>query len=270
MTWWPWVSAGAAAAAVWLAARADPVTRRRQAVLGPAAQPAASWRTRGLGWVIPPGQAERLATLGIPPRQYLQTLLGGIGLGALGGGVLTHSPVVALLGAGFGGVWQAFRVVARYARWQRETVQAVPMLVQMLSLRLQAGEPPPRAAERVTPFLPPTLRAEWTRVGDLLRAGAPFDAALAVVERRVADRTLTGALLRLKTYHRLGVPEHPFGDFAEHLTRVRLAQQQSHMRALTAPLVWYALTGFLAVFAMLVAPHLLLELEQTLQGNPLV
>ena len=46
-------------------------------------------------------------------------------------------------------------------------------------------------------------------------------------------------------------------------------QQQSRMRTLTAPLMWYALAGFLGVFLMLVAPALLSQLQQTLAGNPL-
>lgn len=274
---WMLVSALAAVGAVWAGWTPDPGAARRAAVIRAAAGTPRTAKTSGpwtvLGarsyWWVSEAQAARLVIIGLSPAAYGQSLLMGMGLGAAAAYLLTRSLVAAALGAVIGWGYQAFRVMGRHARWQRDISRAVPDLVRLLTLRLNAGEPVSLAVDRIVPYLRGPLQVEWDRLVAQRAAGEPLDAALAALDDRVADRHLTAVLSRLRTYHRVAVPDPPFGDMADHLTRISLIQQQTRMRQLTAPLTWYALAGFLGVFMVLMAPALLREIQATLLGNPL-
>lgn len=264
---WPLLAAVCLGGGVYLWASADPAAVRRQLVLR--AAPPAPIPVEARPWWVSAGQAARLAVIGMTPAAYGQSLLGGMGLGGVAGFLLTRSLFVAVLGAVVGWGYQAFRVLGRHARWQREVSRAVPDLVRLMTLHLNAGATVAQAVARIGRYLRGPIATEWARVLAAQEAGMPLDDALQALDDRVADRHLTAVISRIRTYHRTGVPEEPFGDMADHLTRIALVQQQTRMRQLTAPLTWYALAGFVGVFLVLMAPSLLREITNTLVGNPL-
>lgn len=264
---WPVLAAVAWGGGIYLWTSVDPAAARRRVVLRPTA--AASVAPDARPWWVSSGQAARLAVLGLTPAAYGQSLLGGIGLGGAAGFLLTRSVFVAILGALVGWGYQAFRVLGRHARWQRDVSRAVPDLVRLLTLHLNAGATTAQAVTRIGRYLRGPVAVEWARLLAAQEAGTPLDDALRDLDDRVADRHLTAVISRIRTYHRTGVPEEPFGDMADHLTRIVLVQQQTRMRQLTAPLTWYALAGFVGVFLVLMAPSLLREITNTLGGNPL-
>lgn len=268
MSVWAVVS-GLAAGLGWFSAGSrDRAAERRRATL-PEDAARGRWLRPIRGYVISAAQAQRLAVLGQPERQYMRDLAIAIGVGVLIGGVGLHSWFWGLLlgMAGYGWAW--LRVAGKHARWQKEVVQGVPTLVRVLKLRMNAGENVTLAVTRAGRFVPGPMAVEWARLVTDMHAGASLETALAKLGARIDDRNVTAVLTRLRTYHRTGLPAEPFGDLAEHMTQVYMVQQQSRMRALTSPLVLYVLLAMLGATITALLPAIIVQVIQALAGSPL-
>jgi len=246
----------------------DPAESRRQALR----DPGVSWvyRTWDLRRrVVSRGQRERMAVIGVAESKYLQDLglytLGGLVIGRL----FMHSWLIAIAAGGMGYLLIWMRVAGKYGRWKKDVVGGIQELVRILKLRMAAGEKVSTAMERAFPFLTDAMAIEWGNMLARLRSGESVETALQALDQRIGDRDLTAVLTRLRTYHRTGIPEEPFGDLAEHLSRIYMIQHEGRMKRLTAPLTMYALAGFVGVFMMALLPTIILQILQALKGSPL-
>jgi Flp pilus assembly protein TadB len=164
-------------------------------------------------------------------------------------------------------IW--LQTAGRYGRWQRDVIMGVQDLVRILKLRMMAGEKVGTAMERTTPFLTGAIATEWQDTMVSIQSGTSVEMALKAFDQRIGDRTLTQVLTRLRSYHRIGVPDDPFGDLSDHLARVAMIQHEGRMKRLTAPLTMYALAGFVGVFLVTMLPSIVLQILQALRGSPL-
>lgn len=246
----------------------DPAVARRQAL-----------RDANVSWVyrtwdlrhrlISRTQRERMRVIGVEESKYLQDLavytLGGLVVGE----VFLHSLPIGIVGACLGYVLVWMRVAGKYGRWQKDVVGGIQELVRIIKLRMAAGEKVSTAMERTLPFLTDAMAIEWGNMLARLRSGESVETALQALDQRIGDRDLTAVLTRLRTYHRTGIPEDPFGDLAEHLSRIYMIQHEGRMKRLTAPLTMYALAGFVGVFMIAMLPTIILQILQALKGSPL-
>lgn len=263
---WALLSALAFGTATWWG-RAPSVAWARRAVATSPPRIGEGVEGRARSWPSA-AQRERLRAIGVTPTAYARQLALGIG-GGIGAGLLVfRNPIIAVVAAAFGVGFQWFRVFARYTRWQSDVASGVPDLVRMLAMRFRIGESVNRACERVVPYLNGALQVEWRRML-AERQASLLDDALVALDHRIGDPNLTAALVRLRTYNRNGPPAEPFGDMAEHLTKIELAQAQSRLERLRGPLVGYVLAGLFGMFLILVLPGLLAMIQGTLAGNPL-
>ena len=262
---WSIVSAGSAGIGWNTLWNYDPAKERRRAVVQDAN--IFGWRERIRAKLVSSAQRERLSVIGVSEAKYQKDLLGAMVLGFAAGWIGLHQWLFGVMaaGVGYGLVW--LRAAGRYGRWQKEVVTAMQDLVRLLKLRMLAGEKASVAVERAEPFLSGALAVEWRRMLAQIHAGASLEEALDSLANRIDDRNFTAVLTRLRTYHRTGVPEQPFGDMAEHLSRVYMIQQSGRMRRLTAPLTWYALGGFLGAFTISLLPQIIVQVLQALQGT---
>lgn len=265
------ISAGSIGGGWYVIRSYDPASARRRLVANSATKrKEEKWCKRWRSAFITPSQRERLEVTGTSEKTYLQSILMFSFLGAIGAWLGFGHSIFAIAGALGGYGWAWLTVAARYASWQKKVAAGIPDLVRVLKLRMMAGEKPSLAVERVVQLLPEALGVEWRRMLAQLHAGDSFETALDALNARIADRNFTAVITRLRTYHRTGVPDDPFGDMSERLARAEMILHQGRMKRLTAPLTWYALIGFLGVFMITFLPEMIVRILQALQGSPIL
>ncbi len=248
----------------------DPAEDRRRLVAGSSqATKDEKWWKRWRVPLITKAQRERLEVTGTSEKTYIQSILMFAGIGAGGAWLGLGHWIFALVGALGGYGWAWLTVAARHQNWHKSVVAGLHDLVRILKLRMMAGEKPPLAVERVVDLLPEALAVEWRRMLAQMHAGDSLETALDALNRRIADKNFTAVLTRIRTYHRTGVPDDPFGDMSERLARVEMIQHAGRMKRLTAPLSWYALIGFLGVFMITFVPDMIVRILQMLSGSPI-
>ena len=256
---------------VWVLLRYDPAAVRRRLASQHLDRVQTWWQSRdGLaGRLVSAKHRERLAVIGVTPQKYLHDMLlysiGGLVVGLF----ILHSVLMAIGAAGVGYLLVWMQTAGRYGRWQREVIGGIQDLVRILKLRMMAGEKVGTAMERSAPFLTGAMSTEWQDTLIHIQSGDSVETALKALDRRIGDRTLTQVLTRLRSYHRAGVPNDPFGDLSDHLSRIYMIQHEGRMKRLTAPLTMYALAGFVGVFLVTMLPSIILQILQAVQGSPL-
>lgn len=249
----------------------DPALARRRLVAASGQQRKdEKWWKRWRGAFITPTQRERLEVTGTTQKTYLQSILMFSFLGAVGAWLGLGHLIFAIGGALGGYGWAWLTVAARHASWRKNVAAGIQDLVRVLKLRMMAGEKPSLAVERVVQLLPEALGVEWRRMLAQMHAGDSLETALDALNGRIADRNFTAVITRIRTYHRTGVPEDPFGDMSERLARAEMIQHQGRMKRLTAPLTWYAMAGFLGVFTITFLPAMIVRVLQILQGSSIL
>ena len=171
------------------------------------------------------GLRARLERIGVPLQTYVRTgLIMMVAFGALLG-IASMSPVWAVVGAILAYGIHFVRYYATYQSWREEILSEVGNLASLLKIRLIVGDTVSQAIPAILPILHGHIAVTWTALVAEIAGGVPLPEALDRLADRVNDRDLSAVLLKLKTYHREGVPQDslgnpdPFGDMAAKIER---------------------------------------------------
>lgn len=204
------------------------------------------------------GLRARLDRLGIPLNDYLQTgALMVIAFGALLG-LAAQNVSWGIIGAtlAYGMHW--LRFYAKYYNWREEILSEVGNLASLLKIRLIVGDTVSQAIPAILPVLHGAMAIAWTGLVSEIAGGVPLPEALDRLADKVSDRDMSAVLLKLKTYHREGVPKDhqgnpdPFGDMAAKIERSSAKRVKYATKRLTGPLTIITGVGFISVTLWLI------------------
>lgn len=224
---------------------------RRAEVFGQSGQPVKERILHWMGGKSSYGLRARLERIGVPLNAYLQTgLLMMLAFGALLG--------IAAMNIGWGiiGVSLAYgihwlRYYATYHNWREEVLSEVGNLASLLKIRLIVGDTVSQAIPAILPVLHGAMAVTWTGLVTKIAGGVPLPEALDKLADIVSDRDMSAVLLKLKTYHREGVPldsqgnPDPFGDMAAKIERSSAKRIKYATKRLTGPLTIITGVGFI-------------------------
>jgi Flp pilus assembly protein TadB len=197
------------------------------------------------------GLKTRLDRIGVPVSQYVQqgTLMvvgTGIVFGFAGGSVL-WGIIGALLVYGI----HFLRYYNKYKSWRDEILSEVGNLASFLKIRLIVGDTVSQSIPKVLPVIHGAIAVAWSGLVAETAAGMSLPEALDRLADKVNDRDMSAILLKLKTYHREGIPKDhlgvpdPFGDMAEKIERSSAKRVKYFTKRLTGPLTLIAGVGFI-------------------------
>lgn len=208
-----------------------------------------SWMERKTSY----GLRARLSRLGIPLQEYLKmSLIMSLSF-ALFLGLAGQSLIWALIGASIAYGIHWLRHYAMFNNWREEILSEVGNLASLLKIRLIAGDTVSQAIPAILPVLHGAMKVAWTQLNTEIAGGVPIPEALDRLADKVNDRDMSAVLLKLKTYHREGVPlDHlgkpdPFGDMAAKIERSTAKRIKYATKKLTGPLTIITGVGFLTV-----------------------
>lgn len=173
------------------------------------------------------GLRRRLATRDISLANYWSQGL----LWTIGGGLFFAAGFWSFAAFPVGAMFFYFiyfgKSYVKYKNWKDDVVADIGKLITMLKIRLVIGDTVPQAITSILPVIHGDMGVEWTRLVAEMQAGKPISECLDHLMDRINDRSMSAVVLRLKTYHREGLPRdsngallEPFGDMSEHLTRI--------------------------------------------------
>jgi len=206
------------------------------------------------------GLRARLVRLGVPLQTYLKMGLMMSLAFALLLGIAGQSLIWAFIGAGvaYGIHW--LRYYAKYSSWREEILSEVGNLASLLKIRLIVGDTVSQAIPAILPVLHGTMKVAWTGLNAEIAGGVPLPEALDRLADRVSDRDMSAILMKLKTYHREGVPQDhlgnpdPFGDMAAKIERSAAKRVKYATKRMTGPLTIITGVGFVTV-ALWIVPY---------------
>ncbi|KJR45807.1 hypothetical protein UF75_3792 [Desulfosporosinus sp. I2] len=226
---------------------------RRAEVFGNTRQPLKEKLLHWMGQNTSYGLRARLSRLGVPMDSYLK-------MGSLMSfsfalllGIAGQSLIWALIGAvvAYGIHW--LRYYAMFNNWRNEMLSEVGNLASLLKIRLIVGDTVSQAIPSILPVLHGALKVAWTGLNTEIAGGVPIPEALDRLADKVSDRDMSAILLKLKTYHREGVPlDHlghpdPFGDMAAKIERSAAKRVKYATKKMTGPLTIITGVGFITV-----------------------
>jgi Flp pilus assembly protein TadB len=197
------------------------------------------------------GLRARLDRIDVPIRTYLQT--GALMIFAFSAllGLAGGSIFWALIGAGLAYGIHFLRYFAKHHNWREEMLSEMGNLASLLKIRLIVGDTVSQAIPAILPVLHGVMAVAWTSLVTEIAAGVPLPEALDRLADKVSDRDMSAVLLKLKTYHREGVPldnqgkPDPFGDMAAKIERSSAKRVKYFTKRLTGPLTIITGVGFL-------------------------
>jgi len=233
---------------------------RRAEVFGNSGQPV---KEKFLHWMESKssfGLRARLDRLGVPLQTYLKMGLIMSFVFALLLGIAGQSLLWAVIGfvVAYGIHW--LRYYAKYSSWREEVLSEVGNLTSLLKIRLIVGDTVSQAIPAILPVLHGAMRETWTGLNTEIAGGVPISEALDHLADKVSDRDMSAILLKLKTYHREGVPQDhlgrpdPFGDMAAKIERSAAKRVKYATKRMTGPLTIITGVGFITV-ALWIVPY---------------
>ena len=204
------------------------------------------------------GLRSRLSRLGVPMQEYLRVGLIITLSTALFLGIAGQSLMWALIGGMFGYGIHWLRFFITYSSWRDEILSEVGNLATFLQIRLIVGDTVSRAIPEVLPVLRGAMKVAWTELNVEIEGGVPIPEALNRLADKVNDRDMSAILLKLKTYHREGVPlDHlgnpdPFGDMAAKFERSAAKKVKYATKKMTSSLTIITGVGFITAFLWLI------------------
>lgn len=197
------------------------------------------------------GLRARLDRIGVPLRSYLQT--GALMMFAFSSllGLSGRSILWAMVGAGLAYGIHFLRYYAAHHNWREEMLSEIGNLASLLKIRLIVGDTVSQAIPAILPILRGTMAVAWTNLVTEISAGVPLPEALDRLADKVGDRDMSAVLMKLKTYHREGVPldnagkPDPFGDMAAKIERSSAKRIKYFTKRLTGPLTLITGVGFI-------------------------
>lgn len=184
--------------------------------------------------------------------------------------------IYALIGGGFflGGFWSfaAFPVGAilgylvhfaryyfKYMNWRDSVVADISKVITMLKIRLVIGDTVPQAIESILPVLRGNMAVEWARLVSEMSLKKPILECLDRLMDRIHDRSMSALVLRIKSYHREGVPKdangapmEPFGDMSEHLTRIAAKTTKYRTKKMSSSITFLAAAGLISTILWII------------------
>lgn len=213
-----------------------------------------SFREKMIKWMehkSSSGLRARLDRIGVPLRTYLQT--GALMMFAFSVllGIAGASIIWGIVGAGLAYGIHFMRYYAAHHNWREELLSEIGNLASLLKIRLIVGDTVSQAIPAILPILHGVMMVAWTNLVTEIAAGVPIPEALDRLADKVSDRDMSAVLLKLKTYHREGVPldnkgnPDPFGDMAAKIERSSAKRIKYFTKRLTGPLTLITGVGFL-------------------------
>lgn len=206
------------------------------------------------------GLRARLSRLGVSLQTYLKMGLIMSTAFALLLGIAGRSLIWAAIGAAIAYGIHWLRYYAKYSGWREEVLSEVGNLASLLKIRLMVGDTVSQAIPAILPVLHGAMKVAWTGLNTEIAGGVPIPEALDRLADRVSDRDMSAILLKLKTYHREGVPlDHlgnpdPFGDMAAKIERSSAKRVKYATKRMTGPLTIITGIGFITV-ALWIVPY---------------
>ena len=199
------------------------------------------------------GLRRRLATMDVPIIKYWST---GALYALLGGSFFLwgfRSFAAFPVGAMLGYLVHFTNHYYKYKTWRDSVLANVSKVITMLKIRLIIGDTVPQAIVSILPVLRGNMAVEWTRLVSEMSLGKPIEECLDRLMDRIHDRGLSAMVLRLKSYHREGIPKgadgaflEPFGDMGEHLTRIAAKTAKYRTKRMSNSITFLAAAGLVS------------------------
>ncbi|AFM42955.1 hypothetical protein Desaci_4092 [Desulfosporosinus acidiphilus SJ4] len=205
------------------------------------------------------GLRKRLATMNISLASYWSRGA----LWAIGGAVLFAGGFWSLAAFPIGAIFGYFIYFAKsylnYNTWKDSVVADIGKLITMLKIRLIMGDTVPQAITTILPVLHGNMKLEWTRLVSEMSARKPIVECLDRLMDRINDRSMSAVILRLKTYHREGLPTDPdgapldpFSDMGEHLTRIAAKSAKYRTKRMSGSITFLGAVGLISTVVWII------------------
>ncbi|WP_018305455.1 type II secretion system F family protein [Desulfitobacterium hafniense] len=215
------------------------------------------------------GLRSRLLRLGISPQTYItQSILMTFGA-AVFFGLAGRSLAWALFGGGAAYLIHWMKHYQAYTSWHEEVVAQAGNLATLLKIRLIVGDTVSQAIPAILPILHGPMKVAWMELNSAIAGGISIPDALDRLADKIGDRDMSAILMKLKTYHREGVPtDHlgnpdPFGDMAAKIERSAAKRVKYATKKMSGSLTLIAGVGFFT-FVLWLIPYFYRMLTESL------